>query len=140
MSQFDYIKEIARFGLENDQESLMSKLNELIEHSKKTKKVNFAIQLQSILKESLAKQKTSGLTKFGSDAYHQRIEDKELSDIILEKLTSDYSLDNLVAEDKIIEQLHFFLKNILQSSFYSNLIYLFRIKSCFMAHLVVEKH
>jgi AAA+ superfamily predicted ATPase len=110
MSQFDYIKEIARYGLENDQESLTSKLNELIEHSKKTKKVNFAIQLQSILKESLSKQKTSSLTKFGSDAYHQRIEDKELSEIILEKLTSDYSLKNLVAEDKIIEQLHFFLK------------------------------
>lgn len=110
MSQFDYIKEIARFGLENDQESLMSKVNELIEHSKKTKKVNFAIQLQSILKESLAQQKTNGLTKFGSDAYYQRIEDKDLSDIILEKLTSDYSLKNLVAEDKIIEQLRFFLK------------------------------
>ena len=60
MSQFDYIKKIAKSGLENDQERLLSVLNELIEHSKKTKKLNFAIQLQSILKDSLRYQKTNG--------------------------------------------------------------------------------
>ncbi len=38
MSQFEYIKDIAKFGLENDQEKLLNVLNELIEHSKKTKK------------------------------------------------------------------------------------------------------
>jgi hypothetical protein len=43
MAQLDYIKEIAKYGLENDQERLLSVLNELIEHSKKTKKLNFAI-------------------------------------------------------------------------------------------------
>lgn len=53
MAQLDYIKDIAKYGLENDQERLLSVLNELIEHSKKTKKLNFAIQLQSILKDSL---------------------------------------------------------------------------------------
>lgn len=45
MSQFDYIKDIAKYGLENDQEKLLSVLNELIEHSRNTKKLNFAIQL-----------------------------------------------------------------------------------------------
>ena len=39
MAQLDYIKEIAKYGLENDQERLLSVLNELIEHSKKTKKL-----------------------------------------------------------------------------------------------------
>jgi AAA+ superfamily predicted ATPase len=110
MSQFEYIKDIAKYGLENDQEKLLSKLNELIEHSKKTKKVNFAIQLQSILRDSINKQRSSNLTKFGSEAYHQRIDDRELSDLILEKLTSDYSLENLIVEDKIKEQLNFFLE------------------------------
>lgn len=110
MSQFDYIKEIAKSGLENDQERLLSVLNELIEHSKKTKKLNFAIQLQSILKDSLRHQKTNGLTKVGSDAYLQRAEDKEISELILEKITSDYTLENIVAESIVKDELKFFIE------------------------------
>lgn len=110
MSQFDYIKEIAKHGLKNDQEQLLSTLNELIEYSKKTKKVNFAIQLQSILKDTLREQQTSGLTKVGSEKYYQRIEDREVGDLILEKLTSDYSFENLVCDTETKELLDYFLK------------------------------
>jgi len=110
MSQFDYIKEIAKSGLENDQERLLSVLNELIEHSKKTKKLNFAIQLQSILKDSLRHQKTNGLTKVGSDTYFQRVEDREMSDLILEKITSDYSLENIVADTTVKDELKYFIE------------------------------
>ena len=66
MSQQEYIKDIAKFGLQNDQEGLLSVLSELIEHSKKSKKLNFAIQLQSILKDSQKQQKSNALTKVGS--------------------------------------------------------------------------
>ena len=38
MGQQDYIKDIARFGLENDQEKLLSTLTEFIEHNKNSKK------------------------------------------------------------------------------------------------------
>lgn len=110
MSQFDYIKEIAKYGLENDQDRLMSSLNELVEYSKKTKKVNFAIQLQSILKESLREQSTSGLTRVGSDKYFKRLEDRDIHDLILEKITSDYSLDNIVAEDNVIREFEHFIE------------------------------
>lgn len=110
MSQFDYIKKIARYGLENDQERLLSVLNELIEHSKKTKKVNFAIQLQSILKETVRDQRSSGLTKVGSDQYFERVQDREMGDLILEKLTSDYTFENLIADSKIRTQLDYFIK------------------------------
>jgi SpoVK/Ycf46/Vps4 family AAA+-type ATPase len=110
MAQLDYIKEIAKYGLENDQERLLSVLNELIEHSKKTKKLNFAIQLQSILKDSLRLQKSNGLTKVGSETHLNRIEDKELSELILEKITSDYSLDNIIANEKIYTELKFFIE------------------------------
>jgi AAA+ superfamily predicted ATPase len=110
MSQFDYIKEIAKSGLENDQEKLLTLLNELIEHSKKTKKLNFAIQLQSILKDSLKHQKNNGLTKFGSDIHMQRVEDKEISELILEKITSDYTLENIVAESTVKDELQFFVE------------------------------
>ncbi|GAA3946651.1 AAA family ATPase [Chitinophaga oryziterrae] len=110
MSQFDYIKDIAKFGLENDQEKLLSVLNELIEHSKKTKKINFALQLQSILKDSIRQQKSDNLTRVGSDTYFNRIEDKELNDLILEKLTSDYTFENLVADKNIQDELALFIK------------------------------
>lgn len=110
MSQFEYIKDIAKFGLENDQERLLFVLNELIEYSKKSKKTNFALQLQSILKEAIRHQKTSGLTKTGSDTYFNKLEDKEVNEFILEKLTSDYSFSNLVLNKKIKIDLELFIQ------------------------------
>lgn len=110
MSQYNYIKDIAKFGLENDQSRLLDVLNELIEYSKKTKKLNFALQLQSILKDALRHQKTSNLTKVDSDSYYQRMDDREINDLILEKITSDYSLSNLVTNDKLGKQLEFFIQ------------------------------
>lgn len=110
MSQFEYIKEIAKSGLENDQEKLLYVLNELIDYSKKSKKINFALQLQSILKEAIRHQKTSTLTKAGSDTYFNRLDDRELNDLILEKLTSDYSFNNLVASENVKNELALFIK------------------------------
>ena len=110
MSQYNFIKDIAKFGLENDQEKLLTVLNELIDYSRKTKKLNFALQLQSILKDAIRHQQTSGLTKVGSDSYFQRTEDRETNDLILEKLTSDYSLKNLVSDQRIKTELEYFIK------------------------------
>ncbi len=110
MSQLDYIKDIAKFGLENDQERLLSVLNELIEHSKKTKKLNFAIQLQSILKDAIRQQGTNTLTKVGSDNYYQKLDDREIADLILEKVTSDYTLENIIAEGSVKNELKYFIE------------------------------
>lgn len=110
MSQFDYIKEIARYGLENDQEKLLAALNELIEHSRKTKKINFALQLQSLLKDAIRQQQTSGLLKVGSSKHILREEDREVSEFIIEKLTSDYHFENLVCSADVREELELFVK------------------------------
>jgi SpoVK/Ycf46/Vps4 family AAA+-type ATPase len=110
MSQFDYIKEIAKSGLENNQEKLLSILNELIDYSKKTKKLNFAIQLQSILKDSIRQQQTNNLTKVGGEKYFNRIEDKETNELILEKLTSDYSFENLICTKSVTDELKYFVE------------------------------
>jgi SpoVK/Ycf46/Vps4 family AAA+-type ATPase len=105
MSQFDFIKNIAKFGLENDREKLLAELNELIEHSKKSNKINFALQLQSILRETIPLHKNNSLTKVGSETYFNRIEDKEISDLIIEKITSDYTFSNLIADKAIKKSL-----------------------------------
>jgi SpoVK/Ycf46/Vps4 family AAA+-type ATPase len=110
VSQFNYIREIAKYGLENDQEKLLSALNELIEHSKKTKKINFALQLQSLLKDAIRQQQSGGLVKVDSPKHIIREEDREVSEFIIEKLTSDYSFENLVCSDEVKEELEFFVK------------------------------
>lgn len=109
-TQFDFVKEIAKYGLENDQEKLLKTLSELIEHSKKTKKINFALQLQSILKESLREQKFSGLMKVESNNYFDREDEREIKEFILEKITSDYSFDNIICNSDVKDELSFFIK------------------------------
>lgn len=110
MSQFDYIKEIAKHGLDNDREGLLQALNELIAYSKKTKKTNFALQLQSILKDGIRNQQTSGLAVYGSQKHIFREEDKEISEFVLEKLTSEYSFDNLICTDDVKNELAYFIE------------------------------
>jgi SpoVK/Ycf46/Vps4 family AAA+-type ATPase len=118
MSQQDYIKDIARFGLENDQDKLLSTLNEFIEHNKNTKKVNFALQLQSLLKDSLRKQ-NNHLMKVGSPKHYQTVQDRETDELILEKLTSDYTLNNLVLTEDAADKLNNFLEEHRQSELLS---------------------
>jgi AAA+ superfamily predicted ATPase len=110
MSQFDYIKDIAKYGLENDQDKLLAVLNELVDYSKKNKKTNFAIQLQSVLKDAIRQQQANTLTKVGSNAYFQNLDEKELNDFILEKLTSDYTFENLVCEEDVKSELKYFVQ------------------------------
>ncbi|MBX9780031.1 MAG: ATP-binding protein [Chitinophagaceae bacterium] len=108
MSQYDLIKEITRYGIEGDQENLIGAVNQLITYSKNNKKLNFAIQLQSIVKEALSQQ-TGKLVKVGSPSYLNRMEDRDINELILEKVSSQYTLDNLVSSPAIKETLeHFF--------------------------------
>jgi AAA+ superfamily predicted ATPase len=110
MSQSAYIKEIVKYGLENDQERLLRVLNQLIEYSRKSKRVNFALQLQSILKEGLKHQETNGLSKVGSRKFLLKQEEKIIDELVIDKLTSDYTLKNLICKDTVKDELEFFIK------------------------------
>lgn len=110
MSQFDYIKDIAKSGLENDQEKLLHSLNQLIDYARKTKKVNFALQLQSILKEALRNKQTSGLVVVDSPKHILREEDREVGEFIIEKLTSDYRFNDLVCTAEVRKELELFVE------------------------------
>jgi len=110
MSNYQYIKKIAKFGLENDQDGLLESLNDLIEYSKKSRKVNFAIQLQSIIKESLSKGAPKTLFKVGSLGNNSNPNIKESSELILEKVTSDYRLENLVTSKEVKTELTHFIE------------------------------
>jgi len=108
VGQIDYIKKIARFGLENDRESLLKSLNEFIEFYKDSKKTNLALQLQSLLKES--NRKSGNLTKVGSDNYFNQQSEKEINDLFIDKLKSDYKLEDLVADNVVKNELIHFIK------------------------------
>ena len=110
MPQTDLIKDIAKFGLENDQENLYKSLLELIEFFKNNKKVNLAIQLQSLLKDALRVHANSGLVKVGSPKYLFREEDKEVGEFIIDKITSEYKFDNIVCSEQVKNDLKFFIE------------------------------
>lgn len=110
MSQYDHIRNIARYGLENDREKLMTAVNELIDYSRKTNKTHFALQLQSLLREADLRPSVKSLTKVGSDTYFNRLEDKEFGELILEKFHSEYHFDNMVATKSIKTDLQLFIR------------------------------
>lgn len=110
MPQTDLIKDIAKFGLENDQENLYKSLLDLIEYFKNHKKVNLAIQLQSLVKDALREHATKGMTKVGSPKYLLREEDREVGDLIIDKVTSEYKFNNLVCSDSVKHDLQFFIE------------------------------
>ena len=110
MSQFDLIKDIARYSLDDDKDQLIQRLNELVEHSMRTKKTNFALQLQSIIKDAIRRQELGGMSVLGSPRYKQLEEDKEIQELIIEKLTSDYKLSDLICPDETKRDLVYFLK------------------------------
>lgn len=109
MSQSDFIKDIAKFGLENDQEKLQAVLSQLIDYAKKSRKINLALQLQSILKEAIRNKQTSGLVVVDSPKHLLREEDREVKDFIIEKLTSDYRFEDLICTESVHKELEYFI-------------------------------
>lgn len=109
MGQNDIIKNLAVYSLENNQELLQRTLRELIDYSKKTKRTNLAIQLQSILQDGIRKQNLAGLHTLGSNTYYTIAEEKALDNLILEKITSDYRMKDLICSDEVRTNLDYFL-------------------------------
>jgi hypothetical protein len=109
LTQFDFIKDIARFGLENDQERLKDSLQDMIEHARKSKKTNLAIQLQSILKEAIRHHSSGGASKTSSGIRFDVPSNKGLDDLILDQVTSGYRLTDLICNTQIKESLNHFI-------------------------------
>lgn len=109
MGQNDLIKDLAMYSLENNQELLQKTLRELIDYSKQTKRTNLAIQLQSILQDGIRKQNIAGLHSLGSSSYFNALEEKAIDDLVLEKVTSDYRLKDLICSEEVKTDLSYFL-------------------------------
>lgn len=103
MIQQNYIKDIIRFGLENNQNDLRSKMTEYIQYNKDNKKIKFGLELQEILKSSSIKYNKPTI-HFGSQT------DKEIDNLIIQYNPSEYTMDNLVLSKFASEQLDNFVR------------------------------
>ncbi|WP_313672016.1 AAA family ATPase [Sphingobacterium multivorum] len=100
MTQQDYLKDIIRFGLENQKDKLVEAINKFIDHNKNTRKINFALQLQAVLKES---QRSEANFKVSNHKI------KADDDLVLERLNSDYRLTNIILDDHSLDKLKFLI-------------------------------
>ena len=71
--------------------------------------INLAIQLQSILQDGIRKQNIAGLHSLGSSSYFNALEEKAIDDLVLEKVTSDYRLKDLICSEEVKTDLSYFL-------------------------------
>lgn len=108
MSQTQFIKDVARYALENDQDNLHRALAELINYFRTHNKMPLAMQLQALLRESV-KFQSSPLVKVGSPHYIARQEEKETNDLIIQKFRSEYKLDQLVCNEAVRRNLEMFI-------------------------------
>ncbi|MEO2071363.1 MAG: ATP-binding protein [Zunongwangia sp.] len=115
MGQIDYIKEIAKYGLENDQKNLLDSLQKIISYYRDSKRVNMALQLQSLVKD--AKRQSGQLTRVGSDHYFNQQTQREIDDLVIDKLRSEYRLKDLVVSDDVKEKLNHFIRENLSVEF-----------------------
>lgn len=100
MSQYDYIKSIAKYALANDKNSLLDTLSELIDYSEKNRKSNFAAQLQSIITEG---KRTYNVSKLSSNI-------DNYDDLVISSVISYYKLEDLVCSPDITKSLKYFLQ------------------------------
>lgn len=112
MSQYDYIKDVARYALANDQSRLRESLYSLVDYSFKTKKVNFATQLQSIIKES--RERTDRCEEYR--IIPQDMYNNEANGLILQTVMSSFKLDNLICTPQVRKELEYFIKEYKESS------------------------
>ena len=108
MAQIDYKQKIAEYGLDNDKDKLLKSLYKLIDHYKNTKKINMAIQLQTTVKD--AKRNSGNLTRVGSDHYFNKQNDREIDNLIIDDIRSEYKLENIIIEEDVQNELTQFIK------------------------------
>lgn len=110
MAQLDFIKEIAKYSLENDKDKLVSTFNDLIEYAKKTNKTNFALQMQAIIRDSLKKSNTNQNILPLTKKISLPVEENDYYELILEKLFSEYKFDNIIINDSVKQSLDYLVK------------------------------
>lgn len=106
MKQSDYIKEIARLALSNDNSQLVELLYDFISYSQKNNRSKLAIQLQEIIKDTGRTEELGKLREIN----HRTDIDNGCEDIILQKVMSSYVLNDLISTEDVKTNLKYFIR------------------------------
>lgn len=106
MKQADYIKQMAKFALANDNARLVDLLYQFVEYSQQNNRGKFATEMLSIIKES---DRENSLSKLKEYRLNKGFECKA-EDYILQTLMSSFTMRDLVCPQDIREEFEYFIK------------------------------
>ena len=106
MKQSDYIKQLAKFALANDNDSLLDLLYQYVDYSQQNNRSKFATEILSIIKDSNREQSFNKLKEI---RLSKNFESKA-DDYILQTVMSSFSMNDLVCTPRVQEELSYFIK------------------------------
>lgn len=106
MKQSDYIKQIARLALANDNDRLLDLLYQYVDYSQKNNRNRFATEILSIIKDSDKKQPLNKLREFRLNHDFE----SNSADYILQTVMSSFTMKDLVCTPSVQENLEYFIK------------------------------
>ena len=106
MKQTDYIKQIAKFALANDNARLRDLLYQYVEYSQQNNRGKFATEILSIIKDS---DRENSLGKLREYRLNKEFESKA-DEYILQTVTSSFTMKDLVCTQDVREEFEYFIK------------------------------
>lgn len=106
MKQADYIKQIAKLALANDNTRLLDLLYQFVEYSQQNNRGKFATEILSIIKDSDRKNSLSKLKEY---RLNKEFECKA-DEYILQTVMSSFTMKDLVCTQDVQEEFEYFIK------------------------------
>lgn len=106
MKQADYIKQMTKYALANDNTRLLNLLYQYVEYSQQNNRSKFATEILSIIKDSY---KEESLNKLREYRLSKDFENKA-EEYILQTVMSSFTMKDLVCTQKVHEELEYFIK------------------------------
>ena len=106
MKQTDYIKQMAKLALANDNTRLLDLLYQFVEYSQQNNRGKFATEILSIIKDS---DRENSLGKLREYRLNKEFESKA-DEYILQTIMSSFTMKDLVCTQDVQEELEYFIK------------------------------
>lgn len=106
MKQADYIKQIAKFALANDNARLRDLLYQYVEYSQQNNRGQFATEILSIIKDSDRENSLGKLKEYRLNKHF----DYKADEYILQTVTSSFTMKDLVCTQDVREEFEYFIK------------------------------
>lgn len=106
MKQADYIKQIAKFALANDNARLRDLLYQYVEYSQQNNRGKFATEILSIIKDSDRENSLGKLKEYRLNKHF----DYKVDEYILQTVTSSFTMKDLVCTQDVREEFEYFIK------------------------------